>query len=136
MGIEDIRLHGNKTTYTIRPLASNADRSHSSSALVPAHQPIAHLAKLGISLNWCQPSIREIQDADESQSSNPDSQPSSQPPREISGDEENQVVVQGRLRSLGMLSGLVTPANGQLPKWADKQLQQALDQLLRTNLIK
>ena len=136
MGIEDIRSHGNKTTYTIRPLASNADRSHSNSALVPAHQPIVHLAKLGISLNWCQPSIREKQDIDESQSSNPDSQASSQPPREASGDEESQVVAQGRIEGLIVLSGLDTPPNGQLPIWADKQLQQALDQLLRNNLIK
>jgi len=136
LGIEEIRLHGNKTTYTIRPLASNADRSHSISALVPAHQPIAHLAKLGISLNWCQPSNREQQDSDESQSSYPDIQPLSQPPREASGDEENQVVVQGRLSGLAWLSVADAPANGQLPKWADKQLQQALDQLLRTNLIK
>jgi len=51
-------------------------------------------------------------------------------------DGEKQIVVQGKVKGLIMLSGLDTPPNGQLPIWADKQLQQALDQLLRTNLIK
>jgi cytoskeletal protein RodZ len=96
------------------------------------------LEKIGLCLNWCLP-INRDKDPEESQSSNTDSLPSSDGIEDVTGEEENQVVVPGKLtRPWNFALKLILDENstGQLPVWANTQLQQALDQLFRTNLIK
>lgn len=58
---------------------------------------------------------------------------------DVTGVGDTQVVVQGKLpRSHISDEKLIIDVsiNGQLPVWASNQLQQALDQLFRTNLIR
>jgi hypothetical protein len=99
---------------------------------------MAHLEKIGLCLNWCLP-INRDKDSEESQSSNTDSLSSSGGIEDVTGVEEEQAVVPGKLtRPLILAQELILDdsSTGQLPVWANTQLRQASDQLFRTNLIK
>ena len=65
--------------------------------------------------------------------------PSRNDTEDVTEMEEDQVAVPGKLSDpLPRAEKLILDgaSNGQLPVWASNQLQQALDQLFRTNLIK
>jgi len=65
--------------------------------------------------------------------------PSRNDTEDVTAMEENQVAVPGKLSNpLPRAEKLVLDgaSSGQLPVWASNQLQQALDRLFRTNLVK
>jgi len=98
----EIRPHGNKTSFVLRPLASSADRSSANAALVPTYQPVAHLSKIGLYLNWSSPIVRE-KEFNESQSSNTDSLPSNDDDETQRENEELKVGRIGELLSFGSI---------------------------------
>lgn len=75
LSLQEVRSGEADSSFTLRPLAANAERSAGLSELVPSYQPIAHLTRLSISLNWAYPIKRSKPDEDDSEPSSQSSLP-------------------------------------------------------------
>jgi hypothetical protein len=106
LSLQEVRPGEADSSFTLRPLAANAERSAGLSELVPSYQPIAHLTKLSISLNWAYPIKRSKPDEDDSE---PCSQNSLPRPHDQNVTLEGipHLVVDGGLRGMWVFSATI-----------------------------
>lgn len=136
LSLQDVRPGQTDSCFSLRPIAASADRSAALADIIPSYQPIAHLAKLAISLNWSFPVKRFKTDLEAPlpESQEEDMELDQRMPQFVKGVQAGKLLIAAPSPWLLMSADRLVQDG--IPAWAVIQLSSALGQLVRSHLIK